>query len=165
MNYFAIRIRYRFLATMDFRTYSFAPIGELSNCKLSSQVLFNLFNQSVSLKICDKCCLISDFWISQKQIIRSCWFYCCSKNNKPLLYKDIYFSFIEYTKAFNCVDHNKLWEILKEMGLSDPLTCLMQNLYAGQEATVRTGHGKTDWFQIEKGVHQGCILSSCLLNL
>ena len=62
------------------------------------------------------------------------------------------------------MDHNKLWEILKEMGLSDPHTCLMQNLYAGQEATVRTGHGKTDWFQIGKGVRQGCILSPCLFN-
>ena len=79
--------------------------------------------------------------------------------------KNIYFCFIHYTKAFNCVDHNKLLEILKEMGLPEHLTCLMQNLYAGQETTVRIGHGKTDWFQIGKGVHQGCILLSCLLNL
>ena len=64
-----------------------------------------------------------------------------------------------------CVDHNKLWKILKEVGIPDHLTCLLRNLYASQEATVRTGHGTTDWFQIEKGVHQGCILSPCLLNL
>ena len=79
--------------------------------------------------------------------------------------KNIYFCFIDYAKAFDCVDHNKLWEILKEMGVSDHLTCLLRNLYAGQEATVRTGHGTTDWFQIGKGVHQGCILSPCLFNL
>ena len=72
--------------------------------------------------------------------------------------KNIYFCFIYYSKAFNCVDHNKLWKILKEMGIPDHLACLLRHLYAGQEATVRTGHGKTDWFQIGKGVHQGCIL-------
>ena len=76
--------------------------------------------------------------------------------------KDI--SFIEYAKAFDCVDHNKLWKILKEMGTPDHLNCLLRNLYAGQEATVRTGHGTIDWFKIRKGVHQGCILSPCLFN-
>ena len=79
--------------------------------------------------------------------------------------KNIYFCFIEYTKAFECVDHNKLWKVLKEMGISDHLICLLRNMYAGQEATVRTGHGTTDWFQIGKGVHQGYILSLCLFNL
>ena len=74
-------------------------------------------------------------------------------------------SAFDYAKAFDCVDHNKLWKILKEMGISDHLTCLLRNLYAGQEATVRTGHGTTDWFQIGKGVRQGCILSPCLFNL
>ena len=78
--------------------------------------------------------------------------------------KNIYFCFIDYAKAFDCVDHNKLWKILQEMGMPDHLTCLLRNLYAGQEATVRTGHGTTDWFQIVKGVHQGCILSSRLFN-
>ena len=73
--------------------------------------------------------------------------------------KNIYFCFIDYTKIFDCVGHNKLWKILKEMGIPDQLTCLLRNLYAGQEATVRTGRGTTDWFQIGKGVHQGCILS------
>ena len=79
--------------------------------------------------------------------------------------KNIYLCFIDYTKAFDCVDHNKLWNILKEMGIPDHLTCLLRNLYAGQEATVRTGHGTIDWFQIGKGIHQGCILSPCLFNL
>ena len=78
---------------------------------------------------------------------------------------NLYFCFIDYAKAFDCVHHNKLWKILKEMGIADHLTCLLRNLYAGQEATVRTGHGTTDWFQIGKGVHQGCILSRCLFNL
>ena len=76
--------------------------------------------------------------------------------------ENIYFCFVDYTKAFDLVDHNKLWKILKEMGLPDHRTCHLRNLYAGQEATVRTGHGKTNWFQIGKGVHQGCILSPCL---
>ena len=79
--------------------------------------------------------------------------------------KNIYFCFNDYAKAFDCVDHNKLWKILKEMGIPDHLTCLLRNLYAGQEATVRTGHGTTDWFQIGKGVHQGCILSPYLFKL
>ena len=79
--------------------------------------------------------------------------------------KNIYFCFIDYAKAFDCVDHNKPWKILKEMGIPDHLTCLLRNLYAGQGATVRTGHGTTDWFQIGEGVRQGCILSPCLFNL
>ena len=79
--------------------------------------------------------------------------------------KNIYFCFIDYTKAFDYVDHNKLWRILQEMGIPDHLTCLLRNVYAGQEATVRTGHGITDWFQIGKGICQGCILSPCLFNL
>ena len=78
--------------------------------------------------------------------------------------KNIYFCFIDYAKAFDCVDHKKLWKILKEMEIPDHLTCLLRNLYAGQDATVRTGHGTTNWFQIGKGVRQGCILSSCLFN-
>ena len=79
--------------------------------------------------------------------------------------KNIYFCFIDYAKAFDCVDHNKLWIILKAMGIPDHLTCLLRNLYPGQEATVRTGHGITNCFQIRKGVCQGCILSPCLFNL
>ena len=79
--------------------------------------------------------------------------------------KNIYFCFISYTKAFDCLDRNKLWKILKETGIPDHLTCLLRNLYAGQETTVRTGHGTTDWFQIGNGVRQGCILSPCLFAL
>ena len=78
--------------------------------------------------------------------------------------KNIYFCFIGYAKAFDCVDHNQLWKILQEMGIPDHLTCLLRNLYAGQEATVRMGHETTDWFQIGKGVRRGCILSPCLFN-
>ena len=79
--------------------------------------------------------------------------------------KNIYFCFIDYAKAFDYVDHNKLWKILKEMGIPDHLTCLLRNLHSGQEATVRTGHGTTDWFKIGKGVCQSCIMSPCLFNL
>ena len=78
--------------------------------------------------------------------------------------KNIYLCFIDYAKAFDCVDHSKLWKILQEMGISDHLNCLLRNLYAGEKATVRTGHGPTDWFQIGKGVRQDCTLSPCLFN-
>ena len=86
-------------------------------------------------------------------------------SSKKQVQKNIYFSFIDYAKTFDCVDHNKLWKILKEMGIPDHLTCLLRNLYAGQEMIVGTGHGTADWFQIGKGVRQGCILSLCLFNL
>ena len=86
-------------------------------------------------------------------------------SKKQEFQKNIYFCFVDYAKAFDCVDDNKLWKILQEMGIPDHLSCLLRNLYAGQEATVRTGHGATDWFQIGKGVCQGCILSPCLFNL
>ena len=86
-------------------------------------------------------------------------------NKARVFQKNIYFCFIDYAKAFDCVDHNKLWKILKEMGIPDHLICLLRNLYAGQEAIVRTEHGTIDWFQIQKEVYQGCILSSCLFNL
>ena len=89
---------------------------------------------------------------------------CCIIEKAGGFQKNIYFCFIDYAKAFDCVDHNKLWEILQEMGIPD-LICLLINLYAGQEVAVRTGHGTTDWFQIGKEVHQGCILSPCLFNL
>jgi len=98
---------------------------------------------------------------TRDQIANICWIIKKAREFQ----KNIYFCFLDYAKAFDCVDHNKLWKILKEMGIPDHLTCLLRNLYAGQEATVRTGHGTTDWFQIGKGVHQGCILSPCLFNL
>ena len=87
-----------------------------------------------------------------------------SQKKQERFQKHTYFCFIDYTKAFDCVDQNKLWKILKEIGVPDHLTCLLRNMYAGQEATVRTGHG-TDWFQIGKRAHQGCILSTYLFNL
>ena len=86
-------------------------------------------------------------------------------SKKQELQKSIYFCFIDYAKAFDCVDHHKLQKILKEMGIPDHLTCFLRNVYSGQEATVKTGHGTTDWFQIGKGVCQRCILSPCLFNL
>ena len=98
---------------------------------------------------------------TRDQIANICWIIKKARE----FHKNIYFCFIDYSKAFDCVDHNKLWKILKEMGIPDHLTCLLRNLYVGQEATVRTGHGTTHWFQIGKGVCQGCILSPCLYNL
>ena len=98
---------------------------------------------------------------TRDQIANICWIIEKAREFQ----KNIYFCFIDYAKTFDCVDHNQLWKILKEMGIPDHLICLMRNLYAGQEATVRTGHGTTDWFQIGKGVRQGCILSPCLFNL
>ena len=98
---------------------------------------------------------------TRDQIVNICWIIEKARE----FYKNIYFFFIDYTKAFDCVDHNKLWEILKEMGILDNLTCSLRNLYAGQEATVRTEHGTIDWFKIGKGVWQYCILSPCLFNL
>ena len=86
------------------------------------------------------------------------------RKSKGIWEKNIYFCFIDYAKACDCVDHNKLWKILKEMGLPEQLTCLLRNLYAGQETTVRTGHGTTDWFQIWKEVHQGCICHPAYLT-
>ena len=98
---------------------------------------------------------------TRDQIANICWI----MEKAREFHKNIYFCFIDYAKAFDCVDHNKLWKIPQEMGIPDHLTCLLRNLYAGQEATVRTGHGTTDEFQMGKRVSQGCILSPCLFNL
>ena len=98
---------------------------------------------------------------TRDQIANICWIIKKSREFQ----KNIYFCFIDYAKAFDCVNHNKLWKILQEMGTPGHLICLLRNLYADQEATVRTGHGTTDWFQIGKGVHQGCILSPYLFSL
>ena len=97
---------------------------------------------------------------TRDQIANICWIIKKAREFQ----KKIYFCIIDYAKAFDCVDHNKQWKILQEIGIPDHMTCLLRNLYAGQEATVRTGHGTT-WFQIGKGVRQGCILSPCLFNL
>ena len=98
---------------------------------------------------------------TRDQIASICWVIEKAKEFQ----KNIYFCFIDYAKAFDCVDHNKLWEILQEIGIPDHLTCLLRNLNSGQKATVLTGHVTTDWFQIGKGVYQSCILSPCLFNL
>ena len=98
---------------------------------------------------------------TRDQIANICWIIVKAREFQ----KNIYFCFIDYAQAFDCVDRNKLWKILKEMGIPDHLTCLLRNLYAGQDATVGTGHGTADWFQIGKGSCQGCIMSPCLLNL
>ena len=98
---------------------------------------------------------------TRDQIANQCWI----TEKAREFQKNIYFCFIDYAKAFDYVDHNKLWKILKEMGIPDHLTCLLRNLYAGQEATVRSRHGTKNWFHIGKGVHQSCILSPCLFNL
>ena len=98
---------------------------------------------------------------TRDKIANICWII----ENPREFQKNIYFCFLDYAKAFDSVDHHKWWKILQEMGIPDNVTCLLRSLYAGQEATVRTGHGATDWFQISKGVHQGCILSPCLFNL
>ena len=98
---------------------------------------------------------------TRDQIANICWI----MEKAREFQKNICFCFIDYAKAFDCVNHKKLWKILKEMGIPDHLTCLLRNLYASQEATVRTGHGTTDWFQIGNGVRQGCMLSPCLFNL
>ena len=98
---------------------------------------------------------------TRDQVAKICWIIKKAREFQ----ENIYFCFIDYAKAFAYVDHNKLWRILQEMGIPDHLTCLLRSLYAGQEATFRTGHGTTDWFQIRKGVHQGCIMSPCLFNI
>ena len=98
---------------------------------------------------------------TRDQIANICWI----MEKAREFQKNICFCFTDYAKAFDCVDHNRLWKILKEMRIPDHLICLLRHLYAGQEATIRTGHGTIDWFQIGKGVRQGCILSSCLFNL
>ena len=98
---------------------------------------------------------------TRDQISNICWII----EKARVFQENIYFCSIDYAKAFDCVDHKKLWKILKEMGIPDHLTCLLRNLYAGQETTVRTGHGTIDWFQIGNGVPQGCMLSPCLFNL
>ena len=94
---------------------------------------------------------------TRDQIANICWIMETQESSR----KNLYFCFIAYATAFACVDHNKLWKILKEMGIPDHLTCLLRNLYAGQEATVKTGYGTTDWFQLGKGVRQGCMFSPC----
>ena len=144
---------------------------ECSNCRTTvlishaSKVMLKIlqvrFQQYVNCELPDVQAGFRKSRGTTDQIANICWIVEKARDFQ----KNIYFCFIDYAKAFDCVDHNKLWNILKEMGIPDHLTCLLRNLYAGQEAKVRTGHETTDWFQIGKGVRQGCILSSYLFNL
>ena len=118
---------------------------------------------SISCEALSKCCGLQAFVCSSVKGDQIANIHGIIKKAREFQ-RNICFCFIDYAKAFDCVDHNKLWKILKEMGIPDHLTCLLRNLYAGQEPTVRTGHGTIDWFQIRKEVRQGCILSPCLFN-
>ena len=125
----------------------------LHDSKVKLKILQARFQQYVNCEVPDVQAGLRKGRGSRDQIANICW----TIKKAREFQKTIYFYFIDYAKAFDCVDHNKLWKILKEMGITDHLTYLLRNLYAGQEATVRTGYGTTDWFQIGKGVHQGCI--------
>ena len=125
------------------------------------KILQTMFQQYVNRELPDVLAGFRKGRGTSDQIANICWIIKKAREFE----KNIYFCFIDYAKAFDCIDHNKLWEILKEMGIPDHLTCLLRNLYAGQEATVRTRHGTTDWFRIWKGIRQGCTLLSCLFNL
>ena len=129
--------------------------------KVLPQILQARLQQNVNSELPDVQAGFRKGTRTRYQIANVCWIIKKARESQ----KNIYFCFIDYAKVFDGVDHNKRWKILKEMGIPDHLTCLLRNLYAGQEATVRTGHGTTDWFQIRKGVRQGCILSLCLFNL
>ena len=128
--------------------------------KIMLKILQNRLHQYMNHKIPDVQARFRKGRGTRNQIANIRWI--IEKARK--IQKNIYFCFIDYAKAFDCVDHKKLWKILKEIRIPNHLTCLLRNLYACQEATVRTGHGTIDWFQIRKGVHQGCILSPCLFN-
>ena len=141
---------------------NFSTIALISH---ASKVMFKILQTRLQLYVN---CELSDVQAgfrkgrgTRNQIANSCWIIKKAKEFQ----KNIYCCFIDYAKAFDCGDHHKLWKILKEMGIPDHLTCLLRNPYASQEATVRTGHGTTDWYQIRKRVCQGCISSPCLFNL
>ena len=129
--------------------------------KVMLKILQARLQQYVKRKLPDVQAGFREGRVTRAQIANSCWIIEKAREFQ----KYIYFCFTDYAKSFPCVDHNKLWKILKEKGIPDHLICLLRNLYAGQEATVRTGHGTMDWFKIGKGIHQGCILSPCLFNL
>ena len=162
---------------IDWKRSVFIPVPKKGNAKECSNyhtIALNSHASKVMLSILQARlqqyvnCELPDFQAgfrkargTQDQIANICWIIEKAREFQ----KNIYFCFTDYAKAFDCIDHNKLWKILKEMEIPDRLTCLLRNLYAGQEATARTRRGRTDWFQKGKGVHQGCILSSCLFNL
>ena len=141
---------------------NYCPIALISQAsKVMLKILQARLQQYVNHELPDVQAVFRNGRGTRDQIANICWIIEKAREFQ----KNIYFCFIDYAKAFDCVDQNKLWNIFKEMGIPDHLTCLLRNLYAGQVATVRTGHGTTDWFQIGKGVHQGCILSPSLFNL
>ena len=141
------------------KLHAIAPTSHAT--KIMLKILQHRLQQYMTHEIPDvQACFRGDRG-SRGQIANTLWIIGKAKEFQ----KNIYCCFIDYAKSFDCVDHNKLWKILKEMGIPDHLTCLLINLYAGQEASVRTGHETTDWFQIGKGICQGCILSPCLFNL
>ena len=129
--------------------------------KVTLKILQARFQQNMNCELPDVQAGFRKGRGTRDQIANICWIIEKAREFQ----KKIYFCFVDYAKAFDCVDHKKLWKILREMGIPDHLTCLLRNLYAGQEATVRTGHGTTDWFQIGKGACQDCILSPCLFNV
>ena len=129
--------------------------------KVMLKILQARLQQNVSCELLDVQARFRKGRGTRDQIANICWIIEKAREFQ----KNIYFCFIDYAKAFDWVDHNKLWKILKEMGIPDHMICLLRNLYASQEATVRTGYGSTDWFQIGKRVHKGCVLSPCLFNL
>ena len=135
------------------------------NCTHAGRVMLKILQsrlqQYMDLELPDVQVVFRKVRGTRYQIANICWII----EKARVFQRNIYFCFINYAKSFDCVDHNKLWKILKEMGIPEHLTCLLRDLYAGQQVTVRTGHGTTDWFQIGKGVSQGCILSPCLFNL
>ena len=161
----------------DLKRSVFIPIPKKGNGKecsnyhtiallsYASKVMFKIFQARLQQYVSWECPDVQFEFTKGRgtidQITNICWIIEKAREFQ----KSIYFYFIDYAIAFDCMDHNKLWKILEEMGIPDHLTCLLRNLYADQEATVRTGHGTTDWLQIGKGVHQGCILSPCLFNL
>ena len=161
----------------DWKRSVFIPIPKKSNAKersnyrtiahisQASKVMLKILQarlqQNVNCELPDAQAGFRKDTRTRDQIFNICWIFKKAREFQ----KNIYFCFIDYAKAFDCVDHNKLWKILQEMELPNHLSGLLRNLYAGQEATVRTGHGTTDWFQIGKGVCQGCILSPFLFNL
>ena len=161
----------------DWERSVFIPIPRKGNVKecsnyrtvvliaLDSKVMFKILQarlqQYLNLELPDVQTVIRKGRGTRDRIASICWIIEKAREFQ----RNIYFCFIEYTKAFNCVDHNKLWKILQGIGIPDHLICLLRNLYIGQEATVKSRHGTIDWFQIGEGVHRGCILSSCLFNL
>ena len=150
------------LAPSSKQHWKYCTIALISHVsKVMLKILQGMLQQYVNSELSDVQVGFRKGRGTRDQIANICWII----EKVREFQKNIYFCFIDYVKAFNCLDHNKLWKILQEMGIPDHLTCLLSNLYAGQDATIRTGHGTTEWLQIGEGVCQSCILSPCLFNL